>query len=165
MKRPQFTLRALLVAMLGVASVSAYYGNRLFARSRAIRDLEALGASITYDYQWGQDGAWRPSASAPGSVWLKRLLGDDYLARAVEVQLFTGPKMSPHRFTDEHASRLAALADLKWLVLMDTKLTDDGLRCLARLRKLERLDIEGTTVTETGVHEFRQSLPNVKVFH
>jgi hypothetical protein len=165
MPRPQFTLRALLVAMLVVANAIAFYASPLLARRRAIRELDELGAAITYDYQWGHGGAWRPKARAPGLAWLKRLLGENYCVSPVEVQLFTDPTMSPHRFTDKHAIRLAALPELKWLVLMDTQLTDDGLRHLARLSKLERLDLEGTRVAEVAVREFQRSLPNVKVFH
>jgi hypothetical protein len=163
MPRPQFSLRALLVAMLVVAGAAALYGNPLLARSLAIRDLEALGASITYDYRWGRDGAWRPNAHAPGPAWLKWLLGENYFASAVEVQLFADPKMSPHRFTDEQAARIAVLTELKWLVLMDTRLTDAGLKHLTSLRKLERLDLEGTAVTEAGVNDFKLSSPHVLV--
>ena len=165
MLRPQFTLRALLVTILVVGGAIGLYASPLLARSRAIRDLEALGASITYDYQWGHDGAWRPKARAPGAAWLKRLLGENYCASPLEVQLFADTKMAPHRFTDEDAGRVAALAELKWLVLMDTQLTDGGLRRLARLSKLEGLDLEGSRVTEAGVQEFERSMPNVRVLH
>jgi hypothetical protein len=164
-RRFQFSLRALLMWVFAVASISAFYSSPLLARRRAIRGLEEIGAEITYDYQWGRDGAWRPNARPPGSTWLKRLLGENYCASPVEVQLFTDRSMSPHRFTDEQAAHIAALTELTWLVLIDTRLTDAGLRHLTSLRKLERLDLEGTAVTDTGVKDLKRSLPHVQVFY
>jgi len=48
---------------------------------------------------------------------------------------------------------------------MDTRLTDNGLANLAELKKLERIDVEGTDVSDDGVAKLRESLPHAKIFH
>lgn len=134
-------------------------------RNRTLRALETMGAAITYEYQWGRDGAWHPNAHAPGKAWLRKLLGDNHRAGVVEIQLFADLQMHPEKFTDEHARDIATLTELKWLVLMDTRLTDDGLARLKALPKLERLDLEGSRVTDEGVAAFLRLRPDVRVFH
>ncbi len=123
-----------------------------------------MGAQVTFDYQWGPQHAWRPHATAPGSRLLKAILGEYYKANVVEIQLFAGPGMSPERFVNSHAQQMAQFSELRWLVLMDTKMTDAGLAHFACLRKLERLDIEGSPVTTSGVQELRQRLPKVAIY-
>ena len=94
-----------------------------------------------------------------------KFFGANYRAQVVEVQLFADRAMRPDLFGDEQAKQLAALPDIKWLVLMDTHITDRGLSHLMNLKQLERLDLEGSSVTASGVAKFNAASPDTKVFY
>ena len=120
---------------------------------------------MTYDYQWSATKVWIPNAVPPGPEWARRLLGQNFAANVVEVQLFAGPNRLPEKFTDVEAALLASLRRLEWLVLNDTAITDSGLKSLSTLKRLERLDLERTKVSEAGVQELHRALPRVKVYY
>lgn len=134
-------------------------------RARAVAMIENCGGTATYDYQWSPSKAWLPHAIPPGPRWIRQLLGDHFRANVVEVQLFAGSKKRPEAFTDAEAKQLSVLTEIKWLVLMDTKLTDTGLKHLGTLKKLERLDVEGSPVTEAGVQGLHRALPKARIFY
>jgi hypothetical protein len=165
----QFSLRQLLLTVAAVCGVLGFWcgtGIRsAYQRSAAIKVIEDLGGVVAFDYQWREDGTWDSRAVAPGSESMKKLFGKYYHAKVVEAQLFSGPNMAPQRFTDTEAAQISSLVDLKWLVLMDTNLTDEGLLQLTQLKNLQRLDLEGTLVTDAGVKRIEEALPNVRVFY
>src|SRR5688572_774909 len=152
-RRFQFRLSALLLLMSGLGLWLGWQVSELHQKQQAVSVIEAVGGTVTYDYQWNTDHSWNPDAVPPGPAWLRQMLGDNYQANVVEIQLFAGSRQRPLRFTDADAKHLGVLHELKWLVLQDTNLTDQGLLHLRSLTKLERLDIEGTHVTEAGVRK------------
>jgi hypothetical protein len=150
-----------------VTLVAIYLGLIVYParqKQHSINSLVAIGAEVTFDYQWGPDHAWKPNASVPGSTLLKVIMGEHYSANVVEVQLFAGPGMAPERFDDSYAKQLSRLTEIRWLVLMDTRMSDSGLANFTVLRKLERLDIEGSPVTEKGIAALRTALPNIDIY-
>ena len=65
--------------------------------------------------------------------------------------------------TDATLVHLQQLAQLQWLNLSDTRVTDVGLDRLKGLAKLGTLDLTHTGVTERGVRKFEQTLPYCSV--
>ncbi len=61
--------------------------------------------------------------------------------------------------TDHSASKLAQLTDLESLDLAGTGFTDLGLPPLEALKKLRRLDVRGTSVSNGGVQSLASKLP------
>lgn len=158
---PRFSLAhaMLLITLVALALGIRVESNR--KQDRAIARLESLGAMVVFDYQWKAPGIWDPNAKPP-SAWERRLgFGR---GSVVEVQLFAGRGMRPEQFSDDDAALIAHLRDLEWLVLMDTKLSDKGLEHLARLGKLERLDVEGSRVTEQGGAALQKRIPGLVVY-
>jgi hypothetical protein len=139
--------------------------NRIREKARAVSMLEALGAYVTYDYQWSESGAYVSDAEPPGQQWLKDVLGSHYRANVVELHLFAKRGKTPEKLTDENAHLLSALTELDWLVLMDTNITDAALEHFTGLKKLTRLDLEGTRVTTNGVQKLCDALPRIAVFY
>lgn len=78
-------------------------------------------------------------------AWLRPLLGDDAAGEAVSAS-FTGTKV-----TDEDLAYVARLKRLKVLYLCDTQVTDAGLAHLSGLTKLEELVLRQTQVTDAGL--------------
>ncbi len=58
---------------------------------------------------------------------------------------------------------LAALESPTHLVLKDWKVTDEGLKGLARIKQLRSLNLSYTQVTDAGVKRLLQALPGLKV--
>ena len=162
-RRFQFSLRTLMVVMTMLAVWTGWTVSKVKRMQRAIASVEWLGGFIAYKHQW-RDGEFLPNARPPASNWMRLLFGERYGAEPVEIQLFACPQMRAAEFTDAEAAAISQLEELTWLVLMDTKLTDAGLRHLHRLTKLGRLDVEGTLVTEVGVADLKRVLPNCKVY-
>jgi hypothetical protein len=49
------------------------------------------------------------------------------------------------------------------LSLENAEITDAGLNGLKALKRLEELNLKGTKVSDAGIQEFKQALPQVKV--
>ncbi len=71
--------------------------------------------------------------------------------------------LSATTLDDRAAESLADLENLESLYLINTAISDDGLRHLARLRKLTVINVSGSRVTSAGSDELQAALPNCKI--
>ena len=69
----------------------------------------------------------------------------------------------PTQITDAGLKDMAKLQQLKKLNLNGTKITDAGLKDVAKLKKLESLRLDGTKVTKAGVAELKKALPQCDI--
>lgn len=67
--------------------------------------------------------------------------------------------------TDAGLKELAKLKQLKTLSLKNTKITDKGLKDLAKLKQLTFINLEDTKTTGKGRRELRKALPKCNVSH
>ena len=58
---------------------------------------------------------------------------------------------------------VAQLHQLQWLHLGRNRISDEGLRHLAELRKLTELTVTRTEVTRAGVERLQESLPQTRI--
>ena len=58
----------------------------------------------------------------------------------------------------------ADLEKVRQLDLVGTKITDAGLKEVAKLQKLNYLYLNGTQVTKAGVAELKKALPKCRIF-
>jgi hypothetical protein len=115
------------------------------------------GADIMYDYQ-NAGGEWKEGAVCPGPTWMRSLLGDDFFAHVVWVDLsgwnvdngLTG-SCSDHHFDDEDAQLLEKLPRVTFVDTSNSHLTDDGLRYFTRLHRLETLYLSSPYITDAGL--------------
>ena len=71
-----------------------------------------------------------------------------------------------HReITDVGLKEVAKLPKLKRLRLDGTSITDAGLKEMAKLKQLKDIYLEGTKVTEVGVTQLGKALPNCTIWH
>jgi hypothetical protein len=173
----QFSLRSLLVMTLIVGLVMTTWivpiKRRANKQDAAVVAILNSGGSVVYDYQKDALRMGIRNPEPPGLRWLRAVLGDNYRAEVVEVQLYSGVgagmagrpyrHMTPDTFTDAEAEKLAACTELRLLVLADTKITDAGIKCFQNMRKLEGLNVEGTLVTKPAVMELHRALPNARI--
>jgi len=67
------------------------------------------------------------------------------------------------KITDVGLKEVAKLPQLTRLWLDATQITDVGLKELAKLQKLERLDLVATKATKAGVAELQKALPKCRI--
>ena len=71
--------------------------------------------------------------------------------------------LSYTKITDAGLKELAKLQKLKGLYLSGTQITDAGLKELAKLKKLKYLQLSDTKVTDAGVAELKKALPDCRI--
>ena len=68
-----------------------------------------------------------------------------------DLETVTGLGLSATKITDEGLKDVAKLRNLKFLDLTETQITDAGLKEVAKLQKLEQLYLIGTKITDAGL--------------
>lgn len=137
---------AILVALVGIATLTVHLGIRWYALSmderEAKNDLCAMGAVFTGDH-------WDLSVDGVAAgVTLRRNGGMPAISRSVN---------------DEGLADLLRLSRVDSLDLHGQPITDAGLLHVMRLRKLRRLNIKETQVTAKGAADLQQALPNCDI--
>ena len=82
---------------------------------------------------------------------------------AKELQKLTNLNLVNTQITDAGLKQVAKMQQLDELDLNDTQITDAGLKEVAKLQKLETLWVSDTQVTEAGVAELKKALPSCKI--
>jgi hypothetical protein len=113
---------------------------------------------VEFRHRFDEHG-FHPEGRPPGPSLLKRALGEYYASSVYRVEL-----RSPERFTDEQAAQAAVFKEMDWLAISDSRVTDAGLKHIATLKSLGRLDIEGCLVSEEAVRELRRALPKTAIY-
>ncbi|HEV3004745.1 MAG TPA: hypothetical protein VGX78_09800, partial [Pirellulales bacterium] len=139
---------AVLAALLAWLGFVADAGHR---QARAVAAIEALGGSVSYE--GGTD------ATAGPTGWLARRLGNGLVRNVSDVYL------SGRTFDDARLDCVADLPAVESVNFVSTPLTDAGLEHLKGLKRLKRVDVRFTQVSDDGVQRLRKALPQAKVYH
>ncbi len=192
----QVNLKTLAVLAPIVASVLTVLGPPVLRVYRERAVISALGgrATVTYDYQSDLPSGLAALLARLGGDDVTKQVGeltlrevtDDDLARLTRLQGLRRLTLVGSRVTDKGIAGLAPLPRLEYLRLQMMAVTgrtidlpalrefqatfcsidDTGLAALARSRKLERLELARTMITDTGLSHFagHPSLKELKVF-
>jgi hypothetical protein len=103
--------------------------------------------------------------------WLKlskKINGDIYYVILGDSLFFDMMPGSPdrQRIGDKELrelARLPAMSRVRSLTLEGTSVTDAGLKCLAKLHRLQSVDLRNTRVTAEGAKRLKLALPNCKI--
>ena len=165
--RFQFSIRSLLVLTVAVAIPCSWLGVEMKEAKRqreAVAAIERLGGSV----EWS-----RPF----GPAWLRSSFGDGFYRHVISVTV------SGSQVTDASLECISDLPQLRSLYICSqsfsfsgnsyrlreaeensrTKVTNAGLKHLTGLSHLELLALIDTQVTDEGVKELQQALPNCKI--
>jgi hypothetical protein len=193
--RFQFSIRSVLVLVAAVAIPCSWLAvemKQAREQREAVGEIERLEGWVGYDYEFDASDDLVIGAEPRGPAWLRHLLGKDFFANVVNVDLnFT-------QVTDDGLKRVEELSQLQVLQLMVTEVTDTGLEHLKGLTQLRVLYLDGnyitdaglehlkglaqldtlglgsakrnfvyvgTNVTDAGVQKLQQALPNCYIYH
>jgi len=141
--RFQFSLRSLVVLVVAVAVPLGWFGVKLREAERQRRAVEAIremgGYVVYHDDAWGEV---RPKSNRNLSTptWLRRLVGEDFCRDVVIVSF---------AFSDTGVRQPLE--------------QDDLLLFVQRLTKLEYLNFSSTQVTQEGIKQLQEALPNCDI--
>ena len=114
---------------------------------------EAESAPVGKSRDWDEIIALL-AANAPAQLGAMGQMTDEILADIARVDGIVGLHLNGSRgVTDEGLRQLAGMSRLKRLDLSGTSITDDGLRALRHLPSLENLSLAGTAITDAGARE------------
>jgi Leucine-rich repeat (LRR) protein len=162
-RRFQFSIRSLLVLVIGVAVPCSWLAVEIRAAKRQKEVVEAIvkvGGVLDWDLE-------------PRLAWLRNLLGDDFFMDGYQVDFGI---MQPYpvvtdsdlehlvwmsqlrklnldgaQITDAGLEHLKVLTQLEGLMLGRTKITDAGLQHIGGMKRLEGLCLENTQITDAGL--------------
>lgn len=152
----QFGLRTLLFATTVFSVWLGLYVHRVRLQKAAVAAIRDSGGSVHYDFQKAPTGAvfeFNAQAEPKLPAWLVKALGEDFFYDVIEADLgYHFNREDDANSSGELFQHLDALPDLRRLVLHQDQATDESLRPVGRLAKLERLVIFGPCeVTDVGV--------------
>jgi hypothetical protein len=145
MPRPQFTLRALLVATTAAATCLGIVVRQAHRQRDEVRFIESIGGRAGYDFQFGSSGWFDPNAKPIAPSWIVAILGVDFFGDVICVQL--PRKVSSDKMLD----RVLRLPRLRSLNTGGRGVTDAGLSRLAHHARLEELWLASANVGDEGV--------------
>ncbi|MBN2294770.1 MAG: leucine-rich repeat domain-containing protein [Pirellulales bacterium] len=154
-RRPrfQYSISTLLLITAIFALWLGHVTNRARKQREAVKELTAVGALISYDWEYHDDGEYNIDAELPGWKWLHKLLGEDYFQEAVSVS-FTG-------FSKPGGDYMVSM-DLLTPVDDDPVLTENHFNHLKSLPRLSSLEIENRCPFSHP--DFWKAVINVKHF-
>lgn len=150
--RFRFSLRTLLlgVTILGFLLFPLAHKLKLARDQRtAVDEIVKLGGYVKYD---------REQAKGEEKGWLRRILGDDFFDKVVEVGMRGRP------ISDSDLRHLEKLHGLRMLYLTGTPISDDAGPYLSQLKQLTFLQLQRTPVTNTVLPTITQ-LINLQSLH
>jgi hypothetical protein len=138
----RFSLRTFLMMNVVIVLASAWVGSvvaRVNLQRRVVRQLEAAGHTVYFDYQLGTNYA---SEQPPGPWLVRCFLGDDIFATVASVDFRS-------ETTSEDFRALLELPRLNWLTIQSDQISPETLASVARIPELRLLVLAVTD--EAGI--------------
>jgi hypothetical protein len=137
-------MKLLAIAVMLIAVFAVVRSNSVRQQRSALAEVARFDARVTYDYQ--VQGATRP----PGPNWLLRLLGEDFFAEVVGIEI------DADRVDENALAAIASLPQLKFLSLQAEGLNDQHVARFTERGQLDRLTFQSATVTDSGLAQLSQ---------
>ncbi len=150
----QYTLRTLLAVMLLCALACSWYADRVEQARRQGEAVRLLGEGefAIYDYQFDAVGDMLEDAKPATPQWLQDWWGTDFFHRVVVIHV-------------NRRESLQRVGKLRWLeeLYVSCETTDADLVHFQGLKRLKRLDLCRSRITEEGAKELQKALPRCQI--
>ena len=170
------------LAKIAVVAAAVFIGARGLGRALVRRQQAELQASVRqlvselgghyyYDFQLSAHGG-EPLADDDNvhshPHWLSKFLGKDFmhdvfyvsLARFQEYREDGAVAAEQSGVDDSHIVKIARLTGLRWLAAPGTAISDEGVKAVARVPKLEKLWLSQTPISDKAL-AYLSSCPNL----
>jgi hypothetical protein len=151
------SIRVMMLVILIVAVPLAWQVNRAREQREAVDAVQEYGGWVHFDYEF-LNGAVIPGCAPRAPRWLRMMFGDEYFRKVAFVnfdyessigKIVRNPNV---KACDELLKKISGLPGLKKLRMKKTQATDEGLRHIGKMSKLEELYIrDARAVTDKGV--------------
>lgn len=138
----RYSLRTFLLLLTVFSVWLGLLVNRVHKQKGAVDWVKEMGGTVSYDFQWDPEQLFpmHPDTKPPGPDWLRELIGVDYFANVVLVNL-----------TDTHVSDITPLQDLPHLQSLSLRGSPvSEIKPLSDLTELDWVDLSDTTVSDLG---------------
>ena len=166
----QFSLRSFLLLLTIFGVWLGLHVRSAKRQADAVAAIKAHGGWVYYDFQYDlATGGVDQNAESWVPAWLPSRLGDDLFHDVEAISLVynddTGKRLDHAKVTASALPHLEALPDLKGVYLDKTQATDEGMRHIGGLKKLEVLMIWDTSeITDVGASHLK-NLTKLKCLH
>ncbi|HEV3164766.1 MAG TPA: hypothetical protein VGZ22_12125 [Isosphaeraceae bacterium] len=167
-RRLAFSLRMLMLVILGIACWLGWITNKAREQRRAVEAIREYGGFVHFDYEMANGNlVLGREPSAPR--WLRMLVGDAYFQDVAWVSLVydssSGKRYETARSDDRILAELEHFPQLKYLLFQKGQATDAGLAHIRGLNELECVYMwDPAELTDAGVAHLR-GLKNLRTLH
>jgi internalin A len=143
------SVRVLMVLVLVVAIMLGWIAHRARLQREVVAAIEAAGGSVAYDLPFGLNRGALSRFS-----YLEHIIGPDYFENVTRVYLGSPGTGSFYHVNDALMSQIARLTKLERLEIHSADVSDAGLAPIRRLHKLRHLDLTAPQITHLGPTNF-----------
>jgi Leucine-rich repeat (LRR) protein len=153
----RFSVRPPIVFVFVIGAVLGWLARSTRIQREAVAAIESTGGAVAYHWKFDNGLVVRNAKPwAPG--WLVNFIGVNYFGHVAAVRLVRSSSK-----IDEPIVQIGRFKQLQRLDLVRSSLSDDDLSHLKGLTKLSTLDLSNTRVSDAGVNELQQTLPNLRI--
>lgn len=154
----QFSIRAMLIAVTILCAWLSWQVEQARRQREAINELHKLHVAVLYRDPAAGRGEERNSGGATSLLGIAYREPVEYVGLHHAHEMFHDPQQ-----IKKALSLLADLRGLKNLNMEGMPITDKDVMYLKRLTDLRKLNLSYTEVTNTGLAELQQALPNCQI--
>jgi Leucine Rich repeat len=140
-RRLRLSVRGLMVLVLILGGGLGWFIYRARVQQEAVAAIQRVGGGIAYSWQWSSGAPVFPPPKPPWPIWVRRILGPDFLDTVAYVRL------QGNQCDDEALRAACRLPWLEELIVVDTSVTDSGAENLRQLKNLRSLDLRLNRIT------------------
>jgi hypothetical protein len=139
----QYSLRTFLLLLTACCIALGVKSQSVRKQREVVGLVERLGGTLAYDHQYSEDPfSVTAPKPPPGPALLRKLVGDDFFATLVKVEV--------GQAQDRDVQRLSQQMTIRDLVVSGS-ISDEGLESISHLGNLERLSIKGGNFSGVGL--------------
>ena len=144
----RFSVRGMIVLVLVIGGWLGWLVRSARIQREAVAAIERAGGSVEYDWRWKKSRtSWDGEPLEP--IWLVKTMGVDYFAHASRAILEANG-------TDQDLAQVGRLPSLAAVALVESKVTDAGLRHMRGLTNLSDLQLFFTNqITDAGLEHLK----------
>ena len=139
----QFTIRTLLLGVLGLCVWLAGKGRSMHFEREGRASVTSIAGDVLYDYQVEKDGTLKETAQLSVPEWMRQLLGEEFFSYTAVVFV--------EEIEDKHLASIGRLPKLKGLFVSRSVISSEGICSLANASCLRAIHLDRCKTNEATI--------------